>query len=475
MNLLATFLVTAERHGDRPAVIAGDGTTISYANLAKRSSSLAADWRRQGVERGDRVLLAMPVGIDLYAAIAALWRLGAAIIFPEPAMGLGGLHHAVRMAKPKAVLTAGPYRILPYIIPELWRVDRRIHVTEGAPGAEVFEDVEDSHPALISFTSGSTGAPKGIVRSHGFLTAQNACVAGMLRSDNGHEIDLVAFPVFVIANLAMGMTSVLPNWKLTRHDRADAHDIVRLIAGQNITRALIPPSICATLSKGNADPGLQAIFTGGGPIFPDLMRAMQRRMPNTSIMAVYGSTEAEPIAHQCLADIASDDWQQMETGGGLLAGAPVPQTQTRIIDDEIVVTGDHVNKGYLHGHGDAENKLMIDGQIWHRTGDAGRLDADGRLWLRGRLSAKINGHFPFEIEVAARSWPGVKAAALLPYNGQAVLAIAGDVQSRTIWEENAARIGTIKIVAVKDIPLDKRHRSKIDYAKLGPIVAKLLR
>ncbi len=466
MNLLSAFIETAARKGDVTAIIAGDGQTISYAQLAVRSSILAAHWRSKGLVKGDRALLAMPVGIDLYVAIAALWRLGAVIVFPEPAMGLSGLRRAVDIAKPKAVLTSGYYQILPFVIPELWRVKMRLHIGGGYSDAEIFEQVSGDHPALISFTSGSTGLPKGIIRSHSFLSAQNACVAEMLQSDNDHEIDLVAFPVFVIANLAMGVTSVLPNWKLTRHDRANAAGIAQLIKKHKITRALVPPSICDILSKGDSDPNLAAIFAGGGPIFPDLMRRMQARMPKTRIMAVYGSTEAEPISHQNLSDINTADWKAMETGAGLLAGAPVSQTRVQIIDDEIVVTGDHVNKGYLDGYGDRENKILIDGQIWHCTGDAGRFDDQGRLWLRGRCLAKVGSIFPFEIEVAARSWPSVNAAALIPHSGKAILAIAGKNGNFKIWQDNAKKLGTIVVVHVKEIPLDKRHRSKVDYASL---------
>ena len=106
MNLIAAFIETSARYGPRTAIIEDDGTSISFVDLAKRSGALAEAWHRAGLRPGDRVLLAMPVGIDLYAAIAGLWRLGATIIFPEPALGLSGLRHAVRVTKPRALLTS---------------------------------------------------------------------------------------------------------------------------------------------------------------------------------------------------------------------------------------------------------------------------------------------------------------------------------------------------------------------------------
>ncbi len=470
MNLISTFIETADRLGDRTAIVEGSGARITFAALASRSADVADAWSRRGIGKGDRVLIAMPVGIDLYVAIAALWRLGATIVFPEPALGLAGLKHAVGMTTPKAVVTAGWYRLMPYVVPALWRIPKRLTVSTTGETRHLVETVDNDHPALISFTSGSTGLPKGIARSHGFLAAQNACVAKMLATSLAEERDLVAFPVFVIANMALGITSILPNWKLKRPEKATAAGMADLVAREKITRALIPPVICETLAHGGIDPGLKAIFTGGGPIFPDLMRAMRQAMPETTVMAVYGSTEAEPIAHQQVDDICPDDWQMMEAGHGLLAGHPIEETRLRIIDDEIVVTGDHVNKGYLEGRGDEENKLRIDGEIWHRTGDAGRLDDKGRLWLRGRLSAKAGHLYPFEVEVAARTWPGVRRAALVPKIAPPILALEGDEPATGLWQAKAAEIGITEIRQLAAIPLDRRHRSKIDYTALREMV-----
>lgn len=470
MNLISTFLETALKRNHITAVIAGNGEQITYKALAKRSADLADYWRSRGVQKGDRVLLAMPVGIDLYASIAALWRLGATIVFPEPALGLKGLKHAVSMTQPKAILTSGLYKLLPFAAFALWKIPLRLGLGEANNRSDILEDVSLDHPALISFTSGSTGKPKGIVRTHGFLSAQNACVAKMLKSENDNEIDLVAFPVFVIANLGMGVTSVLPNWKLSQHDLAKSEEIAELVRKHKVTRALLPPSICNILSQKQLSLGLTSIFTGGGPIFPDLMKRMQITMPESKVMAVYGSTEAEPISHQWVGDISPEDWNAMESGAGLLAGKPVQETQTKIIDDEVIVTGDHVNKSYLDGFGDDENKITIKGEIWHRTGDAGRFDDQGRLWLRGRWSARAGEVFPFEVEVAARSWCGVKAAALIPNSNPPKLAVEGKEPEQGAWQHQAKRIGPIEIIKVSQIPLDQRHRSKIDYAKLAKIM-----
>jgi acyl-CoA synthetase (AMP-forming)/AMP-acid ligase II len=465
LNLLAPFLDNVERWSARTAIVAPQGDSATFGALAERSERLAARWRGQGIAPGDRVLLAMPLGVALYAAIAALWRIGAVAVFPEPALGLKGLRHAAKATAPKAFLSDGWYRAL-NLLPELWRIPLRLRVDEGAVGTDFVYEAARDHPALISFTSGSTGAPKAIVRSHGFLAAQNSCVGDLLRAADERQTDLVAFPVFVIANLGLGVSSVLPDWKLTRHDLASGEAIARLVDERGVTRALLPPSICEILAEGPRMRELRTVLTGGGPVFPDVMQRLAERLATKDIVVVYGSTEAEPIAHQRFDEISAADWTLMREGGGLLAGKPIPQIRMTLIDDEIVVTGDHVNKAYLDRAADAETKLDRDGEIWHRTGDAGRIDDQGRLWLLGRKSARAGRFFPFEVETAARLWPGVRQVALIPGANPPVLAIAGDAAKRTLWAARAEALGGLNVMTLDAIPLDRRHRSKVDYAEL---------
>lgn len=471
MNLIATFIAQAARRPQQIAIIDRAGRSATYDDLAWRSAALAGAWRARGLTAGDRVVLAMGLGIDLYVALAAAWRIGAVVVFPEPAMGLPALRHAVRVSRPHAFLAAGWYRTLGWALPELRRVALTLTPHDGGNTDEPTTDVGDDHPALISFTSGSTGAPKAIVRSHGFLAAQNACVATLLSPPEQDAIDLVAFPVFVIANLGLGVTSVLPNWNLRRHDTADPAAIVAHMSRHGVTRALLPPSVCARLCDATHLPPLAAIFTGGGPVMPNLLERLRERLPNADIVAVYGSTEAEPIAHLHARDITPADMQAMRNGGGLLTGRPIPEIKVRLIDDEIVVTGAHVNKGYLDPAQDAANKPRIDGAVWHRTGDAGRIDDQGRLWLLGRHEARIGTLYPFAVEVAASGWPGVRQAALTAINGRAVLAIAGNVADQGNWNTGAAKMGDIRVVHVDAVPLDRRHRSKVDYAALRKLLS----
>jgi olefin beta-lactone synthetase len=206
-----------------------------------------------------------------------------------------------------------------------------------------------------------------------------------------------------------GTTSVLPNWRLRDPGSATPDAIVHLLQTHRITRALVPPSIGEILASAGTVP-LHGLMTGGGPVFPDLLQRLQQVMPKSSdIVSVYGSTEAEPIAWQRASAITDSQWRAMQTGAGLLAGRPIGAVDLTLIDEEIVVTGDHVNKSYLGGQGDADNKTSIDGRIWHRTGDAERLDADGSLWLRGRISGRCPSRSKRRRDcgLASGGWPSL--------------------------------------------------------------------
>jgi acyl-CoA synthetase (AMP-forming)/AMP-acid ligase II len=217
-----------------------------------------------------------------------------------------------------------------------------------------------------------------------------------------------------------------------------------------------------------------------------------------SFVSVYGSTEAEPIAHVAAGEMTPSDYQEMVTGAGLLAGRPIPEIELVLLRSrwgaaigpftsesfralrlpagevgEIVVSGQHVVRGYLHGRGDEETKFDVDGVRWHRTGDLGKLDGTERLWLLGRCAAAMDDGrgtlYPFAVECAAQQHPGVRRAALASVAGRRILAYeagkSGPVETEIRATLSWANLDAV--VTVAKIPLDARHNSKIDYAALA--------
>ena len=152
---------------------------------------------------------------------------------------------------------------------------------------------------------------------------------------------------------------------------------------------------------------------------------------------------------------------------------------------EIIVSGDHVLRGYLDGVGDEETKIHVAGKVWHRTGDAGWLDPQGRVWLLGRCVEKLPAfpavdglpvdaqRYPFAIECALREmFPGVRMAAL-EWDGQRTLVVGRlcDADEADSINNSACKLGIERIIYLEFIPLDRRHQAKIDYPALRVLLS----
>lgn len=137
-----------------------------------------------------------------------------------------------------------------------------------------------------------------------------------------------------------------------------------------------------------------------------------------------------------------------------------------ICDGEIQVAGAHVNESYLDIAHNTENKVVRGGRIWHRTGDAGTIDERGRIWLLGRHGNRVGDVDPFAVETAARFWPGLRRSALIALDGKPVLCVEGDSECTAEWSTRAALLGIDDLRHVTSIPMDRRHRSKVDLSRL---------
>jgi len=380
--------------------------------------------------------------------------------------------------------------------------------------------VSNEDPALVTFTSGSTGEPKAALRTHGFLLAQHRVLEQSLELQPG-RCDLTTLPIFVLTNLASGVTSVLPDADLRAPGAINPRPVLSQLQRHGIKTTAASPAFMSRLldeceRSGTQISELERVYLGGAPVFPGVLRKTEQFCPHAVITAVYGSTEAEPMAEICLADISSDDFHLMRQGKGLLAGPPIPSISLRVICDqwgkaiprldtrqfdhmvlatgepgEIVVSGAHVLPGYLQGEGDAETKFNVEGTRWHRTSDLGYLDAKGRLWLLGRCSAKIeDAHgtlYPFAVECAAVENPSIRRAAMVSIAGRRVLAIetATPIFSEKIQPTAAISSEEIQrslawakvdqVVVLDRIPVDKRHNAKIDYIALNHKLANFTR
>lgn len=513
MNIAAILSEQARQRGEAPAIIERAGVT-TFAQLDDRVRRAAAMLTKCGFGPGDPVLIFQPMSAELYTALLAVFRIGAVAMFLDPSAGRAHIEACCALAPPRALIALDRAHLLRITSRALRRVMVKFSIGLWVPGAMRWRTLERHEPAdeiaaasadapaLLTFTSGSTGTPKAAVRTHGFLIEQHRVLARSIALEAG-EVDLATLPIFTLANLASGVTSLIPDADLRRPGAIDPAPVLRQIREHRATRCAASPAFFERLLADDDGSlrGMRKVFTGGAPVFPSLLTALRNTMPEARVEAVFGSTEAEPIAHISEHEISDADRHAMRAGRGLLAGRPVPEISLRIVREqwgrpiapltaaefaalslasgeagEIVVSGGHVLPGYLHGHGDEETKFRVDGTVWHRTGDAGWLDEAGCLWLLGRCSARVTDArgtlWPFAVECAARQHPKIRRAALAGFDGRRILAIEpakpGEIFTTAALALEWAQLDEIR--TVPRIPMDKRHNAKVDYPALRALL-----
>lgn len=522
MNLVEILEKRALDHPERLALVdrsCGIDRMVSYGDLWRRVSGGAALLKRMGLTPGKVVLVFHPVSIELYEFILAAFHAGLRVMLADPSAGREFLTNCCERMPPDAYFGSWKAQCLRLLVPGLRSIRSTIVRGPWFPSAASWRTdlesaaitaVSEEEAALITFTSGSTGKPKAAVRSHGFLLAQHQALAGSLGFREG-EVDLITLPVFVLANLASGMTSVLAATDLARPGEPDAASVYDQCQRFAVTRCAASPSFFeGLLGSSQGVPRLKKLYTGGAPVFPDLLDRLSEALPDAHIESVYGSTEAEPVCHFPSHGWTAETVEITRRGGGLCAGEPIPEICLKVIADhwgnrlgpmdeesfsklvvsdgqagEIVVSGAHVLTGYLGGVGDEETKIHVNGVVWHRTGDAGWIDPDGRLWLLGRCAEKLTLfiatgglpeaalQYPFAVECAIRHvFPQLRMAAL-DLNAERVLVVAGayHLELASRLGRLAKDFGMARLVFMEDLPLDRRHQAKIDYLRLRALLA----
>lgn len=401
----------------------------SFKQLSDECDRIANGFSELGVRKGQRILLMIRPGIELLTATFGLIKCGCVPILIDPGMGLKPFLQCIREAEPQGFVGIQAAQWLSVFFPGTFKnIGLRVTVGRyGFWGGMTFDDVRergsapfDAAPttraseAAVTFTSGSTGIPKGVIYRHGMFEA----VIDILRRDlaiKPGEIDLPGLYILALLNPALGVTTVMPEMDPTKPARVDAARFVEAIQTFGVTTTFGSPTIWKKVhafcqARDIQLPSLKRVLMAGASVPPGLVRDFSKIVPYGEIFTPYGATEALPLTNISGAEILAETAPLSERGAGVCVGRPTSGTKIRIIritdepitawaDDlalpagqvgEITVTGPAVTKEYLHRpQQTAAAKICTGDEVWHRMGDLGYFDDKGRLWVCGRKAHRV--------------------------------------------------------------------------------------
>jgi olefin beta-lactone synthetase len=434
-----------------------DYLALTFAELEAEVSAWAAHLTARGVRTDDRVLVMVRQGLPLIAAAFALFKIGAVPVVIDPGMGLKSFLRCVARSRPRVLLGIPLAQLLSHLFrPSFRSIDVRI----PASANPLARRARASSPQLstlssqlvkrtaadlaaVLFTSGSTGAPKGVRYEHGMFEAQVRLIRDTYAIQPG-EIDLPMLPIFALFNPALGMTTIVPEIDPARPAAVDPAKIVQAIRQEAVTNSFGSPTLWNKIAdhclhNGTTLPSLRRVLCAGAPVPAALWEKSRQFLPNGKLHSPYGATEALPVS-----SISADEVDATSVRGACV-GHPVSEVDVKIIAladgplatladarelptgeiGEIVVRGPSVTQAYDHlPEATAASKIFdpnaqratlpddlrpsaeldVGGstfdvghspdaasqpRAWHRMGDCGYLDARGTLWFCGRKVERV--------------------------------------------------------------------------------------
>ncbi len=503
----------------------------TYRQLNDLSDRLAAGLQRQDIAPGTRVAFMVPPSLEFFALFFALFKAGCVPVLIDPGIGLKPLKSCLGEARPevfigvtraqmarmvlgwargqiKRVITVGPR---PFALGMRYLDLLTGNATDFKP-----PETHPDAPAAILFTSGSTGIPKGVVYRHRHFAAQVRLVRDTYGISAG-EVDLPTFPPFALFDPALGMTTVIPKMDFTRPARANPEMLVSLIEQYKVTNLFGSPALINTLSRHLKShsaklPTVKRALSAGAPVSPAVVERMHLALDAAAdIHTPYGATECLPVATIAGRELVGALSEGNREGKGICVGRPLPANEVRLIRivdqslarisdgvevkrgeiGEICVSGPTVTDKYWQREAQTRLAKMHDenGTVWHRMGDLGWMDVDGRLWYCGRKSERVitteETLYTECVEGIVNAVRGVYRSALVgignegsktpavilePEPGQRREALVARVAERLAGHEITRAIKRIEIR--RALPVDIRHNAKI---RRGDLAAELAR
>ncbi|MBN1288660.1 MAG: AMP-binding protein [Actinobacteria bacterium] len=498
---------------------------MTYREFEAETDAYAYGLAEAGIGKGVKTILLIKPDIRMFLILTALMKTGAVPILIDAGMGVGNMMRRLASIEADAFIGISIAQALRSLKRKQF-TSIKTRVTVGRkifgggysmsdihrPHAEPFP-IDNPGPdelATIFFTTGSTGPAKGVEITSGMWTAQMEQMRKFI--EPGEEIiDLATFPIFVFNDIVLGNTAVLPEMDPTKPAKVDPERIIKTIEDQKITNIFGSPALLDRVGRyaqprGILFPNITRVVTGGAPVSISIMKTFSQLLVDAEVLSIYGATECLPICHIGSNEVLSETNMPEHLTRGTCMGLPVPGVELKIIKisdepveeysdellagdgrvGEIMIRGDHVSTRYhKRPDADCDHKVREGTKIWHRMGDLGWIDDQGRVWFCGRKTHRVetgeNTLFTVPCENVFNSDPRVKRSALVGINKgngvEPVICIEPESGAQTnelLAEELLELAGTCEITApVRQVeffdafPVDIRHNAKIFREQLA--------
>jgi acyl-CoA synthetase (AMP-forming)/AMP-acid ligase II len=508
-------------------------THLTFQQLDDEADSIARGLIHLGVRPGHRIVLMVRPSIEFIALTFGIFRTGAVCTLIDPGMGKKSVLKCLDEVDPDGFVAIPPVHAVRKLMP--WRYRRAcLNVIVGprsrrlgcpsysqivAIGRSMKMDLpltKATDSAAIIFTSGSTGPPKGVLYEHGMFDAQVDLIRDHYQPAPG-ETDLPGFPLFALFNLAMQITTVIPDMDPTRPAKVSPEKIIEAIDCQGVTQAYGSPALwnrvgryCEEHSIGL--PTLRRILSAGAPVPIHVLRRMTAALSaDADVFTPYGATECLPVASIGGREVLNETAALTAEGRGTCVGKIFKQMEVRIIATsfdtiadirqthtlprgeigEIIVRGPVATRQYFRRPDATAGAKIQDGEsFWHRMGDVGYFDESGRLWFCGRkahiVMASTGPMYSVCCEAIFNQHSRIYRSALVgvgtrgqqrpvivaePEEGQYPVSAADELQLRK--ELLSLAVGNPLTAEIRDIlfhkslPVDTRHNVKINREALA--------
>jgi malonyl-CoA/methylmalonyl-CoA synthetase len=446
----------------KPCFLLGDGPEISYGALERGAAQVAGHLRELGVEPGDRVALQAEKSPEAVMAYLGTLKAGAVFLPLNSAYTPAEVDYFRGDAEPKVFITDPPGFLA---------------AAQAASPLESTVERAATDLAAIIYTSGTTGRSKGAMLSHGALAA-NALALHEIWGFTSRDVLLHALPIFHVHGLFVALhcafLSGCPMVWLPKFSEAEVlgglrRATVMMGVPTFYTRLLATPAF-----DRDAAAHMRLFISGSAPLLPSTFAEFEART-GMRILERYGMSEAVIITSNPL-------------DGERLAGSvgyPLPGVELRISGGDtgvIEIRGPSVFSGYWRMPEKTAEEFTTDG--WFITGDVGRQDRDGRVWISGRAKDLIipGGYnvYPKEVELVLDELQGVVESAVIgvphPDFGEGVVAVViGDGDETALIAEARRQLAAYKtpkrVVFVEDLPRNtmgkvQKNRLRERYAAL---------